>query len=122
VVEDFEVQEPTLPEDMLSPTARAMQALTSAASDQRLGRTLGRRLVAAGLQCRQVSDTVSSASTCEGPLSISELLGGGQVERSEAGSIPPTRRSWCSSNVSLVVDERHVYWIEAGVLRRREKR
>lgn len=50
VVEDFEVQDSTLPEDTLSATARAMRAITSAAADQRLGRTLGRRLAAAGLQ------------------------------------------------------------------------
>jgi hypothetical protein len=33
-----------------------------------------------------------------------------------------SQRCRASSNVSsLVVDERHVYWIEAGMLRRREK-
>jgi SAM-dependent methyltransferase len=50
VVEDFEVQPLAGGDAELSPTARAMRALTATASDHRLGRTLARRLEAAGLE------------------------------------------------------------------------
>ncbi|BCS35067.1 methyltransferase [Luteitalea sp. TBR-22] len=50
VVEDFEVPPPGDGDDALSATALAMRGLTSAASDHRLGRTLARRLVHAGLE------------------------------------------------------------------------
>jgi ubiquinone/menaquinone biosynthesis C-methylase UbiE len=50
VIEDFEVQPPVPGDDELSATAQAMRALTLVTSDHYLGRTLARRLEAAGLE------------------------------------------------------------------------
>ena len=50
VAEDFEVIDSSALDRELSPTAKAMRAITGTASDQRLGRSLARRLIDAGFQ------------------------------------------------------------------------